>query len=827
LKTLADMHPYTTHQIAEILDGAIQPKDAVARPITQITHDSRRIPKVDGQIFVALHGPRHDGHQYLPQAYEAGIRTFLVDKVLDWSTFPEATFIQIKNTNTGLQQWARYHRTQFAIPVIGITGSNGKTTVKEWLFQLLEEDYIIVRSPASYNSQIGVPLSVLQIEPLDELGIFEAGISERGEMAAIAPIIECTIGLITNIGAAHAAGFHDEEEKVQEKLQLFDQAQTIVYCKDHETIADALHALGRETFSWSTKGPADLTIHQIRPENGLTQIHAQFRQQKLEIKIPFVDRASIENAIHCWAVMLFLKFAPDTIQQRMNKLKRLELRLALRAGINQCTLIDDTYNADLTSLKNALQFLDQQPMHLKRSLILSDFLQSGLAPKQLYKEIAELIQGANISQLIGIGEQVSTIAQFLPTAITTHFFPHTEAFLKTGVVDYFSKEVILLKGARTYAFDRISNLLSAQQHRTVLEVNLEALSQNLAAFQRQLRPQTQIMVMVKAAAYGSGSVEVARRLAYLGVDYLAVAYVDEGIRLRQGGIQLPILVLNPEPSAFRAMQQFDLEPEVYSLRQLKEWQTLAKQGTEVRKIHLKVETGMSRLGFSETDIEALLLHLAQHPLIRVGSIFTHLAASEDPIQDAFSLQQIKIFEEQYSRIVAVIGYRPIRHVLNSAGIARFPQHQMDMVRLGIGLYGILGGEARVPRLQPVLTLKATISQLKWLNPGETIGYGRAGKVSRPTHLATVSIGYADGLPRIIKGSHYRVYIQGQPAPIIGHVCMDMCMVDVTDIPEVQYKDEVIIFGESPSVESLAAATDRIVYEILTGISTRVQRLYTS
>lgn len=821
------MHPYTTHQIAEILDGVIQPKDAAAQAITQITHDSRRIPRVNGQIFVSLHGPRHDGHQYIAQAYQAGIRIFLVDKAFDWSSFPEATFIQIKNTNLGLQQWARHHRAQFAIPVIGITGSNGKTTVKEWLFQLLEEDHRIVRSPASYNSQIGVPLSVLQIEALDELGIFEAGISERGEMVTIAPIIDCTIGLITNIGTAHAAGFRDEREKVREKLQLFEQTQTIIYCKDHRTIADAVHSLERETFSWSTKEVADLTIEEIRAEKGLTHIQAQFHQQKLEIEIPFVDRASIENAIHCWAVMLFLELAPDSIQQRMNKLKRLELRLALRAGINQCTLIDDTYNADLTSLKNALQFLDQQPTRLKRSIILSDFLQSGLAPKQLYQEIAELLQGANISQLIGIGQQISTIAQFLPTAITTHFFPHTEAFLKTGVVDYFSNEVVLLKGARTYAFDRISNLLSAQQHRTVLEVNLEALSQNLAVFQRQLRSQTQIMVMVKAAAYGSGSVEVARRLAYLGVDYLAVAYVDEGIRLRQGGIQLPILVLNPEPSAFRAMQQFDLEPEVYSFRQLKEWQTLANQGTEIRKIHLKIDTGMSRLGFSTTDIEALLLHLAQHPTIRVVSVFTHLAASEDSKQDAFSLQQIKIFEEQYHRIEAVIGYRPLRHVLNSAGIARFPQYQMDMVRLGIGLYGILGGEAKIPHLQAVLTLKATISQLKWLKPGDTIGYGRAGTVSRPTHLATVSIGYADGLPRSIKGNHYRVYIQGQPAPIIGHVCMDMCMVDVTDIPEVQYKDEVIIFGKSPSVESLALATDRIVYEILTGISTRVQRLYTS
>lgn len=821
------MHPYTTHQIAELMGGLIEPASAPVQTITRITHDSRRIPKLEGQIFIALHGPRHDGHQYIAQAYEAGVRAFLVDQAVDASVFPGASFIRVKNTNLALQHWARHHRSLHGLPVIGITGSNGKTMVKEWLFQLLQEDFRIVRSPASYNSQIGVPLSVLQIAPSDELGIFEAGISERSEMQRLAPIISCTIGLFTNIGAAHAAGFSDQAEKVREKLHLFDSAQVLIYCQDHDAITQALAAFGKPTFSWSVKDKADLSIQQIFAQAGRTQIKAVFQGQTIQVEIPFADKASIENAIHCWAVLLYLGIEPAAIRERMQRLKRLDLRLALRAGINHCTLIDDTYNADLTSLKNALNFLDQQPKHLPRSLILSDFLQSGLHPEQLYREIAQWIEAADVTQVIGIGKQVPRLAAFLSPQIRTHFFVDTERFLQADMSQYFSHEIILLKGARPFAFDRITDLLSAQQHRTVLEVNLAALSQNLALFQGRLRPQTKVMVMVKAAAYGSGSLEVARRLSYLGVDYLAVAYVDEGVRLRQGGIELPILVLNPEPSTFATMLHYRLEPEIYTIQQLKELHTYTSDQGDPLNIHLKINTGMNRLGFSAADLPALLSCIEQYQAFEIKSIFTHLAASEDPTEDDFSLQQIQTFQSHYEYLCQAIGYRPMRHVLNSAGIARFPQFQMEMVRLGIGLYGVLGGAAAIPHLQPVLTLKATISQLKWYEPGVTIGYGRAAKLKRRTHLATVSIGYADGLPRKIRSNLYQVYIHAQPAPIIGHVCMDMCMVDVTDIPEIQYKDEVIIFGEMPSVEMLAAATDRIVYEILTGISTRVQRLYTS
>ncbi|MBX2870587.1 MAG: bifunctional UDP-N-acetylmuramoyl-tripeptide:D-alanyl-D-alanine ligase/alanine racemase [Saprospiraceae bacterium] len=820
------MHPYTTHQIAEVVGGLIVPTHAPVLEIRQVTHDSRRIPKITGQLFMALHGPRHDGHTYLTAAYQAGLRAFLIDQELHHESFPGATFIQVENTNLALQKWAAFHRHLFKLPVIGITGSNGKTTVKEWLFQLLEEYYRIVRSPASYNSQVGVPLSVLQISAQDQLGIFEAGISETEEMQRLAPIIDCTIGLFTNIGTAHAAGFSDQAQKVKEKLQLFAQAEVLIYCKDHEAIAKVLQPSSLKTFCWSTQGPADLTIEDIQIAREHTAITALYQAERLTIDIPFIDQASIENAIHCWAVLLYLGIPPDRIAQRMKILKRLELRLALRAGVNHCILIDDTYNADLTALGNALNFLDQQPKHLRRSLILSDFLQSGLAPESLYQEIAKLIQTANVDQLIGIGEKVPLIAAFLPESVRTYFFPDTQTFLQEDVSRYFSNEIILLKGARSFAFDRISQSLSAQQHRTVLEVNLEVLSSNLLAFQQVLEPDTKVMVMVKAAAYGIGSLEVARRLAYLGVDYLAVAYVDEGVKLRQAGISLPILVLNPEPSAFTSLLRYELEPEIYTLNQLKELEEYLADGEDL-KVHLKIDTGMHRLGFAEDDMDGIIEYVQQHRHIKVSSIFSHLAASEDSREDDFTRRQVQAFQTQYEKLSLALGYRPIRHLLNSAGIMRFPEHQMEMVRLGIGLYGVLGVDDHSAGLQPVLTLKATVSQLKWLEPGDTVGYGRVGKLTRRTRLATISIGYADGVPRKIDPRLYQVYIHGQPAPILGRVCMDMCMVDVTDIPKVQYKDEVVIFGDKPSVEDLAAASDRIVYEILTAISTRVQRLYTS
>ena len=819
------MHPYTNYQLAAILKAELQPPHAAVLSCSGIVHDSRRIPLGISPLFVALHGPRFNGHQFLKAAYEAGVRVFLVDQTPDLGPFPEASFLVVDHTNEALQLLAAHHRQQFSIPVIGITGSNGKTIVKEWLFQLLHDSYRIVRSPASYNSQVGVPLSVLRLQAADELAIFEAGISQQGEMEKLVPIIDCTIGLFTNIGTAHAAGFSSLAEKVEEKARLFATAQTIIYCKDHPLVDQALSALGPKTFAWSMQARADLSIQQVESKAGETEIIGIYQAETIKICIPFIDKASIENAIHCWALLLHLGLDPELIAARMQQLHSLGLRLALKAGINQCTLIDDSYNADITSLANALDFLGQQPPERKRSLILSDLLQSGMSPENLYAQMATLIQQSNVQQLIGIGTAIPILADYLPPEIKQQYFQTTNEFLRQDIASYFQQETVLLKGARSFAFDQISTRLSAQQHRTVLEVNLPALSHNLRVFQESLAASTKVMVMVKAAAYGSGSLEVARRLAYLGVDYLAVAYVDEGIRLRQGGVRLPILVLNPEEMAFEAMLRYELEPEIYALDQLKALEMLALEEQQALKIHLKLDTGMNRLGFGEGQLQELSDYLAARPEIQVVSVFTHLAASEDPGEDQFSEYQIERFQKAYEQLVAKWNYRPLRHVLNSSGIARFPQYQFDMVRLGIGLYGILEEGKLADSLQAVLMLKARVSQLRWLAAGETIGYGRAGIAQEAMHLAIVSVGYADGLPREVGKNGYALSIHGHPAPIIGNVCMDMCMVDVTSIPAVREKDEVVVFGRQPTVQDLAQAASRIPYEILTGISARVQRLY--
>lgn len=819
------MHPYTNYELAAILTAELQPPHAAVMPCAAVVHDSRRIPLGANLLFVALHGPRFNGHQFIELAYQAGVRVFLVDEEVALEAFPAASFLRVAHTNEALQTLAAHHRQQFSIPVIGITGSNGKTIVKEWLFQLLHDAYRIVRSPASYNSQVGVPLSVLRLQRADELAIFEAGISKRGEMEKLAPLIDCNIGLFTNIGTAHAAGFSSLAEKVKEKAQLFSNAQTVIYCKDQPLVHPVLRNLGPNTFTWSTQETADLSIKQIQSRNGETAITGGYLNEQLKITIPFIDKASVENAIHCWALLLHLGLDSALIAKRMQQLHPLGLRLALKAGIKGCTLIDDSYNADITSLANALDFLGQQSPERKRSLILSDLLQSGMSPEDLYTQIAKLIQQSNIQHLVGIGKEIPILARYLPPQIQQHYYQKTSDFLRQDIAAYFQEETILLKGARSFAFDQISTRLSAQQHRTMLEVNLSALSQNLRLFQQNLAARTKVMAMVKAAAYGSGSLEVARHLAYLGVDYLAVAYVDEGIRLRQGGVRLPILVLNPEETSFEAMLRYELEPEIYTLTQLKALDVLALDLQQELKIHLKLETGMNRLGFSEEQLPELADYLADRQEIQVVSIFTHLAASEDSKEDEFSTYQIERFQAAYEQLVRKWTYRPLRHVLNSSGVARFPQHQFEMVRLGIGLYGILEEVSFMPALQAVLTLKARVSQLRWLKAGETIGYGRAGIAREAMHLAIISIGYADGLPREVGKNGYALYIHGQAAPIVGHVCMDMCMVDVTDIPAIREKDEVIVFGDQPRVQALASAADRIPYEILTGISARVQRIY--
>ncbi|MEM0993515.1 MAG: bifunctional UDP-N-acetylmuramoyl-tripeptide:D-alanyl-D-alanine ligase/alanine racemase [Bacteroidota bacterium] len=816
---------YTIHKITAIVDGTLLNDTPFDYVIEHLLTDTRRILSASTSLFFAFKGMRQDGHDFMAAAYEKGVRNFVVTQQIEATEYPESNFIFVSNAHQAIHRLVRFHRQQFNIPVIGITGSNGKTVVKEWLFQLLHPDFRIVRSPRSYNSQLGVPLSVWQMQAQHELGIFEAGISTTGEMEKVSPIIQCNIGVFTNIGSAHDEGFPNRKTKIEEKLRLFGAAQVLIYCSDYPEIEAAVSTLEHlQTLTWSKHQAADLTIKSIESTAKETLIAATFQQKNIQFAIPFQDEASIENAIHCCLVLLHLGISPDTIAARMQELETVAMRLESRQGISNCLIINDSYNSDLTSLSMALDFLEQQSTHTKHTLVLSDILQSGTASEALYRSLAQRINEKIIHRLIGIGQEIDKLKPHLHSSTQTHFFAHTQDFLDHFEALHFQSEAILLKGARAFQFERIANRLAERIHQTILEVNITALLYNLNAFSQYLKPKTKMMVMVKAAAYGSGSVEIARLLEFQNMDYLAVAYADEGVELRKAGIQLPIMVLNPEESSFEAHFQYDLEPEIYSMPLLKKFiRYLPDQGNV--PIHLKIETGMNRLGFEAQDLPDLLAILNNEPRLKIQSIFSHLAASEAPNHDTFTKQQVERFTNIYERICAALNYRPLQHILNTSGIIRFPEYQFDMVRLGIGLYGLDNGKDIQDQLQIVNSLKARISQIKDVRLSESVGYGRKGQLERDSRIATVSIGYADGLPRSVGNGRYSLLIRGELAPIVGNVCMDMCMVDVTDIPLAQEGDEVLIFGEQLPVDRLAAAARTIPLEIFTGITQRVKRVY--
>ena len=851
---------YRIEQIANIANGIFLNTTVHEASIEHVLLDSRQIVFPANSLFVALQGRQFDGHDFLENAYQAGVRNFLVAKKTTKETFPEANFIKVENTLAAFQLIAAHHRQLYELPVIGITGSNGKTIIKEWLFQLLHEDYHIVRNPKSYNSQIGVPLSILQISHEYNLGIFEAGISQMNEMEKLAPIIAPSICIFTNLGEAHSEGFPDSATKLREKLKLFNSAKTLIYCCDDELVEKEIGDWRLETgnpiklIKWSAKNkPADFQIKKTTHSNSETtiEIHTtstQFSILHSPFSINFTDHASIENAIHCWVLMIHLGVGPKIISKRIKKLESVAMRLELKEGNNGCVIINDSYNSDLTSLNIALDFLSQQSKSHQRTLILSDILQSGQPTKNLYNAIAELILEKNIGRIIGIGEEIIILKDLLPQKTNKLFYKNTENFLEKFSIDNFQNEAILLKGARRFKFEKIANRLAKKIHQTTLEVNLTALLHNLRVYQGHLRPGTKTMVMVKASAYGSGSVEVAKLLEFQRVDYLAVAYADEGVELRKAGIQLPIVVLNPEEATFGALVRNHLEPEIYSLKLLEKYfhfvgSYFRENKNELNSlkiklnfpVHLKIDSGMHRLGFEEKEINDLINKLNSFkknnkPKIIIKSIFSHLAASETKVHDDFTKKQIALFQKIYERLSEALGYRPTRHILNSSGIVRFPEHQMEMVRLGIGLYGIDESGILQDQLQTVNTLKATISQIKIIEKGETVGYGRSGKADHNMRIATLSIGYADGLLRKAGNGNYNVLIKGKKAPLIGNVCMDMVMADVTQIPGAQEGDEIIVFGKynnkiTQPVQELARCLKTIPYEIFTSISGRVKRMY--
>ncbi len=823
---------YPLSQIAEIISGEFcYDQGSEDYMISDILIDSRRLISPEHCLFFALHTPRNDGHRYISELYKKGLRCFVVSKKIDYTTYPEASFIEVKDSLKALQNLASWHRKQFDVPVVGITGSNGKTIIKEWLWQLMHDDKKMIRSPKSYNSQIGVPLSVWQMKEEHELGVFEAGISEPEEMDHLQQIINPTIGIFTNIGLAHDKNFINHQQKAGEKLKLFRQVETLIYSLDYPEIQSVIirSELHRKVslFTWSRKQNADLRIVDTERTDGHTKISATYKDSEIFIEIPFFDEASVENAIHCWAFLLLMNYSQQEIQKKMRGLHAIAMRLELNDGINNCTTINDSYNSDFHSLSIALDFMLAQHQRQTKTIILSDILQSSQNDMDLYSAVAALIEKKGIDKIIGIGTAISSFSSRFH--VEKYFFPDTETFLANFPLSNFNNETILLKGARKFEFEKISKVLQQKAHETVLEIDLNALVHNLNYYRSKIDRKTKLMGMVKAFSYGSGGYEIASVLQFHNVDYLAVAFADEGVQLRQAGINLPIMVMSPEESAFDAIIKHSLEPEIYNFRVLDMLEDAIERNlipeNKPVQIHLKLDTGMHRLGFMPEDVGQIIYRIQKNPLIRIKSVFTHLAGSEDPALDIFTKEQIRLYKDLSDQIIQAFDYGILRHALNSAGITRHQEAHFDMVRLGISLYGVASDSAVRKQLRNVSTLKTTISQIKKIKEENSVGYGRSFVAHEEVTIAILPIGYADGLSRQLGNGNGKVLIRGKEAPIIGNVCMDMCMVDVSNLKKVKEGDAVEIFGAKYPVDKLAKQLDTIPYEILTGISSRVKRIY--
>ncbi len=787
--------------------------------VENIAIDSRSLQNGAQTLFFAIAGPNHDAHIYIADLIEKGVRNFVVTHVPD-TLSDHANFLVVENTLDALQAFAAYHRSLFEFPIIGVTGSNGKTIVKEWLNFLLSPDFNIIRSPKSYNSQVGVPLSVIAINEKHNLGIFEAGISTINEMEKLEQILKPTIGILTNIGSAHDEGFDNIGQKMKEKLKLFSRVKVLIYNKNKSI--DAFINTNLKTFSWSFKDEnADVFISK-KFILDKTILKIRYTTTVFEIKIPFQDDAAIENAIQCIMTMLYFGYKHEVIESRVELLYPVEMRLKVKNGINNTTIIDDSYSSDFQSLKIALDFLESQKQYKKKTLILSDIFQSGLSDEELYSIVSQMTISNKINRVIGIG---ATISRFKNKFLNCICFPDTENFITAIDQLNFGNETILVKGARTFHFEKIVSLLEEKTHETVLEINLNALSHNLSFYKSKLKPKTKLMVMVKAFGYGNGGFEIAKLLEHHKVDYLGVAFADEGISLKNDGIHLPIMVLNPESTSFSAIIQHQLEPEIYSIKGLKAFLKIAEQ-KKLKKypIHIKLDTGMHRLGFEEEQLQELIATLKENQTVVVKSILSHMATSDHLEHHEFALYQIALFEKMSSLIMTELKTKPIRHILNTSGISNFPKSQYDMVRLGIGLYGISNDPEEQPNLENVGTLKSIISQIRTIDAGESVGYGRRFMATKTTKVATIPIGYADGISRHWGNGMGYVIIHNQKASIIGSICMDMLMVDVTDISCFE-GDPVIIFGTSPTIIEMAEKLQTIPYEILTSISQRVKRIF--
>ena len=796
--------------------------------IDHISIDSRSLQNGSQTLFFALSGVNNDAHLYISELIDKGVQNFVVQYIPE-NCEEKANFLVVKNTLNTLQHFAAYYRHLFDFPIIGLTGSNGKTIVKEWLNFLLSPDYNIIRSPKSYNSQVGVPLSVIAINEKHNLGIFEAGISTVNEMDKLEKIIKPTIGVLTNIGTAHDEGFLNLVQKIDEKLLLFKDCPVIIYQKN-ETVDSCMSQFAaeymlhpRKLFSWSFRDQtADVFILKKENRNDKTRIEYQYKNEIFDLEIPFQDSASIENAISCLLVLLHFEYDSATIQNRMQMLYPVEMRLEVKNGINNCSIIDDSYSSDFQSLKIALDFLESQKKNASKTVILSDIFQSGFSNEELYSKVAQLISDNKINRVIGIGSTISSFADKFSNCIT---FQNTAEFIAYFESLNFANETILIKGARSFQFEEIVTLLEEKTHETILEINLDSISHNLNFFKSKLANDVKIMVMVKAFGYGNGGLEIAKLLEHHKVDYLGVAFADEGISLKNGGIKLPIMVLNPESTSFPSIIQYQLEPEIYSVKGLNAFLKIAREkNLKDFPIHIKLDTGMHRLGFEENTLTELIETLKGNTTVKVQSVLSHLATSDDMNHYDFVISQIKLFEKLSSKLISELNINPIRHILNTSGISNFPDAQFNMVRLGIGLYGVSNDPAEQKYLENVGTLKSIISQVRTIPAGDSVGYGRRFMAEKPTKIATIPIGYADGISRLWGNEVGYVVIKNQKASIVGSVCMDMLMVNVTEI-DCKEGDSVIIFGESPTVTEIANALKTIPYEILTSISQRVKRVF--
>jgi Alr-MurF fusion protein len=810
--------------VAEIVGGRlVGPGDL---PVYDIVTDSRQVIYSEGLIFFALSGKNHNGHKYIQVLYNNGVRVFVTETDLsEYSVYPEAAFIITSSSVGALQALATWRRKSVATCVIAVTGSTGKTIVKEWLADLAGRYAPVVRSPKSYNSQIGVPLSVWKLNDKYRYGIFEAGISQPGEMEKLQRIIDPEVGIITNIGDAHRENFPDDRTKVIEKLKLFRNARVIVYCRDQELVREAISgdpAFGNKLLvDWSVRDPEATVYVTFSAGSGKGRgLRIKFRGRTLDYSIPFSDRASVENAITVASTALALDLPDYVIEEGLGRLVSVAMRMELKSGVNNCQLIEDYYNSDPGSLGMAIDYLKTQAGR-KHALILSDFVQSGRDEKELYSEVAALVERAGISRFIGVGQAlVRNASLFSPDAM---FFSSTDDLLRVFTNSVFRDEVILLKGARIFEFERIAILLEQQIHQTVLEVSLDAIAHNLGEFRKLLKTETRMMGMVKAFAYGAGPAEIASLLEYHRVSYLAVAYGDEGVELRNAGVTLPVMVMNPDPSSLDLLIKYNLEPEIYSFDSFFYFaQAAARHGLLGYPVHIKIDTGMHRLGFMPDEIDKLAGLLRTEDRMKVASVFSHLAASENTALDDFTRKQVDRFIRAAGQISDAVGYTFIRHILNSSGIARMPQYQFEMVRPGIGIYGI--GNFEGLNLRPAGRFKTRVSQVKWIPAGEPVGYGCADVADADRMIAIVAAGYADGLSRRLGNRNGSVWIRDSRALLIGNICMDMCMADVTGLNVIP-GDEAEIFGDHIPIDELALRCGTIPYEILTSIPVRVKRIF--